>query len=195
MHHVVRKELRGPGGIVIAPADHESIHLQKLLLDLCISPILYWSSEVDSHNTLPRLSQLRDDIRDCLPSFVQVYNGLSRSTVTHFCWQSQNSGGPGPCCANKQATLDTAKKGLNVLLSLLTCGSSVVNGNKWFSVSCSFRVLEPYDCMQHAASSAIHRAADCRRLSGILETPRSSCININLQDITTVMGAAISLGD
>jgi hypothetical protein len=43
----------------------ESQNVQRLMINLCISPILAWSEQAERQGALGRLTALRNDIKDC----------------------------------------------------------------------------------------------------------------------------------
>ena len=53
--------------MICCEPDSESRRLQRILMDICMLFVLDWSAEAERHTALPRLTQMRDDIKEYLP--------------------------------------------------------------------------------------------------------------------------------
>ena len=71
--------------------------MQKFIFKTTLAPVIDWFEDSLMVDVLPRLQKLNVAIREGIPLWQEMLNGLTEGHVTHFCYSSETGG---RCCAD-----------------------------------------------------------------------------------------------
>lgn len=70
---------------IVLPPPAAASDRQELIFHTTLAPVLGWFRDTARVDVLPRLKQLKASIRDGVPLWKRMFNGLQRPQVTHYC--------------------------------------------------------------------------------------------------------------
>ena len=139
IYETVKRELPQNIHVGVRP-DKTSMLMLNVLVDYILLPILKWTRDAFNHEVLGSLTCVRQYIVEHFGCVVEMCNGMSHASVTHFCWKPSPAGtAPRRCCDNTAAVVEKYLTAVEVLVLLLSAGSPDPSANRWFTCAYHLR--------------------------------------------------------
>ena len=161
---------------IMVPPPPEALEKQDFLFRTCLSPVLGWIedlSEVDVLARMARVTNLKQILREGVPLWRDMCNGLHHGVTTHYCYK-MGPDGPGRCCAGTEDVVRKMRLAVSsVVAGILIAGHEDPTTVKWFTGAIRLRAvlfgLGNWGLLARGWLAAFKKEGDAAELHGLAD--------------------------